>query len=208
MARIVGTTPPENVDIDLLSGDLEPGLHALLVQGLARSVASWLPARARTTRRDALVLLHEWDDLSESRQLTLRRFKKAYDGQVTGHLGKGRGQNRLAEQRAWAEAARLHVEWRWGAPWMIFTPPFTWVERLERDEDDDSPVVDPAADWRRERWVQRKQNEKWASIIDVWLLRSRHSARTSHCAFPRTCDPDTFGGFTLGAFSAHSWRSA
>jgi len=190
LARIVGTTP-ENVDIDLLSGDLEPGLHALLVQGLARSVASWLPARARTTRRDALVLLHEWDDLSESRQLTLRRFKKAYDGQVTGHLGKGRGQNRLAEQRAWAEAARLHVEWRWGAPWMIFTP-FTWVERLERDEDDDSPVVDPAADWRRERWVQRKQNEKWASIIDVWATSIAPQRKDVSLRLPRTCDPDTF----------------
>jgi hypothetical protein len=205
-ARIVGTTP-EVVEIDLTGGVLEPGLHALLVQGLARSVASWLPARARMTRYDALVLLQEWEYLSEPRQLTLRRFKKAYDSQVTGHLGEALGRNRRAEQRAWAEAARLHVEWRWGVPWMIFVP-FTWVERLERDEDDNGLVVDPAADWRRERWVQRKQNEKWADIIDVWATSIAPHRKDVSLRLPRASDPDTFGGFTLGAFSAHSWRSA
>ncbi|RNL62694.1 SIR2 family protein [Nocardioides marmoriginsengisoli] len=204
--RIVGTAP-EVVDIDLTGGIPEPGLQGLLVQGLAKSIASWLPARARMTRHDALVLLHEWEDLSEPRKHALRRFKKAYDGQVTGHLGEGRGLNRRGEQRAWAEAARVHVEWRWGVPWMIFVP-FTWVERLERDEDHEMMVVDPAADWRRERWVQRKQNETWAGIIDVWATSIAPHRKDVSLRLPRACVPDTFGGFTLGAFSAHSWRSA
>lgn len=203
-ARVVGTAP-DIIDVDLTSDLLEPGLHALLVQGLSRAVASWLPGRPRATRNDALVLLHEWEELSDHRQRALRDFQMAYDGQVTGNLAESRGLNARGERRAWAEAVRLHVEWRWGHPWMIFVP-FTWVERLERDEGDMS--VDPAAEWRRERWVQRKQNEKWSDIIDVWATSIAPHRKDVVLRLPRASDPEAFGGFTLGPFSAHSWRSA
>lgn len=204
-AHIVGTQP-EIVDVDLTSGELEHGQHALLTQGLTRTIAGWLPAKPRITRRENLVLLQEWDNLSDGRRATLRRFETAYDGQVTGQLSQAHGSNFRGERRAWSEAVRLHVEFRWGVPWLIFAP-YTWVDWLDRDEDDED-TIDPAAEWRRERWVQRKKNEKWAELIDAWATSIAPDRKAATLHLPRGAAGDTFGSFEIGPFSAFSWRSS
>jgi len=204
-AQIVGAKP-EVVEVDLISGELEPGLHALLTQGLTRAIAGRLPAKPRVTRRESLVLLQEWDNLSDGRLATLRKFKKAYDGHVTGRLSQAHGSNFHNERRSWSEAVRLHVEFRWGIAWLIFSP-FTFVEWLKRDEDDEE-TIDRAAEWRRERWVQRKKNEKWAELIDAWATSIAPDRKAATLHLPRGTAGDTFGSFEVGPFSAFSWRSS
>lgn len=204
-ARIVGADP-EVVEVDLTSGELEPGQHALLTQGLTRTIASWLPAKPRVTRRENLVLLQEWDNLSGGRLETLRKLKKAYEGHISGQLSQAHGSNFHGQRRSWSEAVRLHVEFRWGMPWLIFSP-FTFVDWLERDEDDEE-TIDPAAEWRRERWVQRKKNEKWADLIDAWATSIAPDRKAATLHLPRGAAGDTFGSFEIGPFSAFSWRSS
>lgn len=204
-AQIAGATPT-TVEIDLTGGSLTPGLHAILVEGLTRALCSVIPGHPRNGRRESEVILKEWDDLDEDRLRVLRAFKTAYGGRIEGALPASRGLNRLGEPRAWAEAVRLNVEIRWGAPWMIFSP-YTWVERWERPKDkvDD---IDPASEWRRERWVQRKKNEVWANLIDTWATSISPGRMPTTLPLPRAADGDSFGGFTLGPTSAYSWRSS
>lgn len=196
---------PESVDVDLTGGPLDSGIHALLVDGLTRAVAAALPARPRTTRRENLVLLAEWGDLDAPRREALALFKKTYDGRLEGTLPAKYGNNRRGKSRAWAEAARIHVEFRWGKPWLIFTP-FTWVEPRARSEREKSPV-DPVGEWVRERWVARKKNETWAGLIDAWC--SAVAPGRSECTLPltRAAAGETFGGFRIGPTSAYSWRA-
>lgn len=205
-ARIAGTTP-QKVDIDLTGETLAPGLHALLVEGLTKALCSVVPGRARNGRRESHVILKEWDDLDGDRLQVLRTFKDAYGGgRVEGVLSATYGSNRFGERRAWAEAVRINVEFRCGTPWLIFSP-YTWVERWERPEDqlDD---IDPASEWRRERWVLRKKNEVWANLISTWAIAISPGRSSNTLPLPRSADGDTFGVFTLGPNSAYSWRSS
>lgn len=204
-ATIVGSRP-DVFDVDLTSGELEPGLHALLAQGLTRTIAGRLPAKPRITRRENLVLLQEWDDLRKDRLAILRKFKAAYEGQITGQLSAAHGSNLHGERRAWSEAVRIHVEFRWGVPWLIFAP-FTFVDWLERDQDDNE-TIDPAAEWRRERWVKRKKNERWADLIDAWATSIAPYRKAATLSLPRGAAGNTFGSFEIGPFSAFSWRSS
>ena len=88
-----------------------------------------------------------------------------------------------------------HVDGRW---WCGFEP-YTFVPipmvTAPHEADPDTPVahnldpmgarpdrrVDPAADWRRERWAQR-YNRNWAGIIDAWaqiLTATRNGTRSA-----------------------------
>ena len=204
-SRLVGQHA-DVINVDLTSEELKPGQHALLVDGLARAIAKALPARHRTTRRDNEVILGEWADLTPERSQLLRAFKNAYGGHVTGRLNARYGPDRDGQQRKWAEAVKLHVEFRWGLPWLIFSP-YTWVDRWERtkDELEDS---DPASEWRRERWVQRKKNEKWAELIEAWTTAIAPGRKAAALDLPRAAHPQTFGGFRIGSTSAYSWRAS
>lgn len=205
-ARIAGSTP-EMVDIDLTGDALAPGLHALLVEGLTKALCSVIPGLPRNGRRLSQVILKEWDDLDDHRLHALRAFKDAYGGgRVEGVLPETHGSNRFGERRMWAEAARINVEFRSAAPWLIFSP-YTWVERWERP-DDQLDDIDPASEWRRERWVQRKKNEVWANLISTWATSISPDRVPTTLALPRSAGGDTFGGFTLGPNSAYSWRSS
>ncbi|WP_183097366.1 SIR2 family protein [Nocardioides pelophilus] len=195
----------EVVDLDLTSGVLEPGPHALLVDGLTRAIAKALPAWPRITRRHNEVVLEEWDDLTPERTELLQMFKNVYGGHVAGRLIDRYGPDRDGQPRRWAEAVRLHVEFRWGLTWLIFSP-YTWVDRWERsDEQQDEP--DSASEWRRERWVQRKKNEKWAELIQAWTTAIAPGRKAASLRLPYAADPKTFGGFRVGATSAYSWRA-
>jgi hypothetical protein len=194
---------PELISIDLTSGEVEPGLHALFVQGLTRTIAGHLRARPLITRRENLILLQEFDDLRDSQRQTLERFKAAYEGPINGHLNTSHGLNVHGQPRAWSEAVSLHLEFRWGAPWLIFSP-HTWVERRPREV----AGIDPASEWRRERWVQRKKNEKWAQLIDTWAGAIAPERATATLPLPRAADPEAFGAFQVGPFSAFSWRAS
>lgn len=194
------------VDVDLTSGELEAGQHALLVDGLTRAIAKALPARHRTTRRDNQVILGEWAEPTPERAQLLHAFKSAYGGHVTGRLNTRYGPNRDGQQRKWAEAVKLHVEFRWGLPWLIFSP-YTSVDRWERTEDE-LEELDPASEWRRERWVQRKKNEKWAELIEAWTTAIAPARKSASLGLPRAAHPQTFGGFRIGSTTAYSWRAS
>lgn len=204
---LIAGTAPETVDIDLTGTALSPGLHALLVEGLTRAMCSVLPGLPRNGRRESQVILKEWDDLDGDRLRVLRAFKASYGGgRVEGLLPATHGSNRLGERRAWAEAVRVNVEFRYGTPWLIFSP-YTWVERWERP-DDQLGAADPAGEWRRERWVLRKKNEVWAELISTWATSISPGRSPNTLPLPRSADGETFGGFTLGPTSAYSWRSS
>lgn len=76
-----------------------------------------------------------------------------------------------------AEAVRIRLE-RHGEQWWCVFDPFTWVDlpRTDRAADPNhdpqsgrsrKAAVDPAADWRKQRWA-RRYNPKWSTILDAW----------------------------------------
>jgi hypothetical protein len=198
--------PVETRTIDLTSAVPDPGLHALALEGLTKTLSARLPTRPRNTRREYAIILTEFDDLDERRQETLAAFKRAYGGHVHGHLRPSDyGSNRDGEPRAFAEAVRLNLEHRWGLSWLIFTP-FTWVERWERPEDQ-LDAFDPVNDWIRERWVARKKNETWADLIAAWTLAITPQRRETPLRLTRALGGDSFGEFRLGPTSAYSRRA-
>lgn len=78
-----------------------------------------------------------------------------------------------------AEALRIRMEQSAGRWWCVFDPfTFVLVPRQEASEEGSEDVgvfawavrdgLNPAADWVRERWVQR-YNRRWNNIIDAWF---------------------------------------
>lgn len=195
----------EERTIDLTSGPLDPALHALALEGLTKALGVALPARSFVTRRDYVVRLVEWEDLTPERTETLTMFRDAYGGQIGGRLDKRYGLNRDGEPREYAEAVRLHFEHRWGLPWLTFTP-FTWVERWE-DAEDEQAAVAGVNDWNRERWVARKQNETWSQLIATWTVAMAPNGRPGNLPLTRALDGRRFGRFVVGPTSAYSRRA-
>ncbi|MFC4630099.1 SIR2 family protein [Promicromonospora alba] len=202
--KLAGATAEERT-IDLTSGPLEPGLHALALEGLAKALGVALPARSLVTRRDYVVRLVEWDKLTPERAKALTAFREAYGGQITGRLAKKYGLNRDGEPREYAEAVRLHLEHRWGLAWLTFTP-FTWVERWET-ADDEQEAIAGVGEWKRQRWVARKQNETWSRLIATWTAAMAPEPRPSNLPLTKALDGRRFGRFTLGPTSAYSRRA-
>lgn len=204
-AALAGS-PAETKPIELTSGPLEPGLHALTLEGLTKALSAALPARPQISRREYAVLLAEWPDLSEDRSDALDAFKTAYQGDIGGSLAVAKyGINRDGGPRTYAEAIRLHLEFRWGLPWLIFNP-FTWIEQREAFADR-TENVDPVGDWIRERWVARKQNETWARLIDTWCTAIAPKGQESFVPMTRALGANRFGSFRIGPVSAYSRRS-
>lgn len=202
--ELVGTDVEERT-IDLTSGPLDSGLHALALEGLTKALGVALPARSFVTRRDYVVRLVEWEDLSAERAEALRMFRSAYGGQIGGRLDRKYGLNRDGEPREYAEAVRLRFEHRWGLPWFTFTP-YTWVERWETTEDEQAAVAG-VNDWNRERWVARKQNETWSQLIATWTVAMAPNGRPGHLPLTRALDGHRFGRFVVGPTSAYSRRA-
>jgi len=202
--KLAGTTVEERI-VDLTSGPLDSGLHALALEGLAKALGAALPARSLVSRGDYVVRLVEWDDLSPERAEMLTAFRNAYGAGVVGRLDKRYGLNRDGESREYAEAVRLHLEHRWGLQWLTFTP-YTWVERWET-VDDEQAAVAGVNEWNRERWVARKQNETWSRLIATWTSAMAPHGSPGYLPLTRALDGRRFGQFVIGPTSAYS-RSA
>lgn len=196
----------EVVDIDLMAADLDSGRQALLADGLTKAVAKAVRGRPLVSRRSHEVVLAEWEDLTPDNAALLARFKGIYGGSVAGHFNLSFGRSREGKPRRWAEGVRLHVEFRWGRPWLIFYP-YTWVERRDPAEDA-SGTPDRTKEWRRDRWARRKKNEMWANYIECWTEALAPNRRDAVLALPRSASSNTFGGFTIGSTSAYSWRAS
>jgi hypothetical protein len=198
-------TKPETRDIKLTTAPVDPGVHALALEGITKALCSQLPTRPRSTRRENALLLTEFEDLDLERAEVLRSLRSAYDKRTDGTLNPQYGPNQHGAPRAYAEAVRLHLEHRWGWSWLIFTP-FTWVERWERPEDQ-RHTPDPVNDWLRERWVGRKKNETWAQLIAAWTEAITPGRQETVVRMPRALGGATFGEFRLGNVSAYSRRA-
>lgn len=203
-SKLAGTDVEERA-IDLISGPLDPGLHAFALEGLTRTLGVALPAQSFVTRRDYVVRLVEWEDLSPKRVAALTMFRDAYGGEIGGRLNKRHGLNRDGEPRRYAEAVRLHFEFRWGLPWLTFTP-YTWVERWE-DGADEQAAVAGVNDWNRERWVARKQNETWSQLIAAWTAAMAPDGRPGNLPLTKAMNGHRFGRFVVGPTSAYSRRA-
>lgn len=167
----------------------------LLYDALVRSLASLRPLIPRYKRSGHSVVVaapREGGDPERARrdQQALARLRQAYGGELTGTVP---GLDLQFQEGVFLKLD--HVDGRW---WCGFEP-YTFVPipmvTAPHEADPDTPVahnldpmgarpdrrVDPAADWRRERWAQR-YNRNWAGIIDAWaqiLTATRNGTRSA-----------------------------
>ncbi|WP_299056765.1 SIR2 family protein [uncultured Nocardioides sp.] len=196
----------EQCDIDPLAETATTIERALVYEALARGLARGLPVQARirdsghrlivnTTRNDA----PESERKGPARALLARAYGDPLTGQCPANLGRGAD----GRPRRFAESVELALEWRLGALWLLFIPR-TWVSALP-PADRQRGSGDPASAWRKERWVDRR-NEKWAAIIDAWAKVLAPVERTEVSVLPSgLTDRDLVGGrFILGKTTAYS----
>jgi hypothetical protein len=160
---------PEVVPFQGLSGDANSLHRSLALQALALGLARRLPMRAVTRPQQTHLVVrpidqsrHESDPAGRARELLLRAYGESLTGTAPASLGKGPD----GAPRVWAEGVRLSLDWRLDRLWLLFVP-FTWVSRPAISTDTRNGRGDPASAWRKERWVNRR-NERWAEIIDAW----------------------------------------
>ena len=91
-----------------------------------------------------------------------------------------------------------------GVLWLLFVP-HTWVSPTEDQIDTRHGIGDPATAWRKERWVNRR-NEKWAAIIAAWAKVMAPEERTTLPVLPEgLAGRDLTGGqFVLSKTTAYS----
>lgn len=200
------------VDINPLADTAESDVMALASEALVRGLARTLSAKASIrSRGNHLRLISVRKDEPDHIGAIRAQLAGAYGEALTGEVPVRFGRNPDGAPRAFAEAIKLRLERAAGGLWLVFTP-FTWTEEsaeaaAARDQRV-APPADPASDWKRERWVKRKRNERWAAIIDAWAraLAPNRPTTTVHVLAKALADqPGTEGGqFALGAITAYS----
>ncbi len=195
------------VDIDPTAPDAQTPERALIYESLTRGLARDLPVQPRI--RDSghrLIVLPENSDRPDSaKQSSVRKLlSTAYGEPLVGQCPLNLGRGRDGQARRFAESVELSLEWRFGVLWLLFVPR-TWVSALPHDGRPKGPQGDPASAWRKERWVNRR-NEKWAEIIDAWAKALAPADRTEIAVLPTgLSDRDLVGGFfVLGKTTAYS----
>ena len=133
----------------------------LVYDALVRALARGTPLIPSLRSRGHLLFVRQPDrSRDDERALRDREQLKvlgnAYDAPLTGRV-PGIG-------LPFAEAVAIRLEHRLEQWWCVFDP-FTWVDFGHGEVSKD--VKDAAADWRRERWAQRR-NKVWAKIVDAW----------------------------------------
>lgn len=185
---------------------------ALTAEALARALARRLPAKATVRDRGCnLRIVPAREDEPGPLVDTRARIAAGYDEPLTGVLPARLGMREDGAPRAFAEAVRLRLDRAAGGLWLVFVP-FTWTdepaEAAQARRAGRPRPPDPAGDWKRERWVRRKRNDRWAEIIDAWGgALSPHRPVTTIHVLPRAAagEPDAEGGaFALGATTAFS----
>lgn len=194
-------------DIDPSAQGAPTPERALIYEALARGLARDLPvqARIRDSGHRLIVTPEKPDRPDSSRQAEARALlANAYGESLTRQCPPGLGRGRDGHPRRFAESVELTLEWRLGVLWLLFVPP-TWVSALPREDRPKRPQGDPASAWRKERWVNRR-NERWAAIIDAWAKAIAPDDRTAVQVLPAgLTERDLVGGqFVLGKTTAYS----
>lgn len=205
---------PTGVDIDPLAGNARAHITGLVGEALVRGLARRLPVRPIIRDRGSgnrLVVVSGGGDESDHNRCIRDRFAAAYGGPLTGTLPPRLGTSPDGNSRSYAEGVRMRLERAVETVWLVFVP-FTWTEataEMAAAARAGAPrPVDPAGDWNRERWAQRRRNETWAVILAAWadsLAPDRPTTRI-HALSRRTADQQdaTGGAFALGAVTAYS----
>lgn len=202
------TSAPTEIAIDCYRDDAPTLERAVTSEALTRGLARRLPVRARIRDRGhQLVINAATADRPDSAPQAAARqaLAQAYGDPLTGlcHTNLGRGPD--GKHRTFAESVRLNVEWRRDQLWLLFVP-HTWVSPLDRAADAGrARMGDPASAWRKERWVNRR-NERWSAIIAAWASILAPDAETKIAVLPPGPDSDTIvrQEFVLSNTTAYS----
>ena len=203
------TARPTEVTIDCQRQDAPTIERALAYEGLTRGLARRLPTRAAIRQRGQHQLRvrpidNQRPDNAE--QASARAaLQQAYGDPLTGLCPASLGRGPDGRRREFAESVRLNVEWRLGVLWLLFVP-HTWVSPPEGGKGPGRVAVgDAASAWRKERWVNRR-NERWAAIIGAWASIIAPDPQTTVPALPPGLPyHDLVGGdFILAQTTAYS----
>lgn len=197
---------PSEVTIDCHRKDAPTLERAVTYEALTRGLARRLPVRALIRDRGhKLVVKAARNDRPDSTaQATAREtLVRAYGDPLTGACPTSLGRGRDGQRRSFAEGVRLNVEWRLDQLWLLFVP-YTWVSPVDRTSDA-GRSGDPASVWRKERWVNRR-NEKWAEIIAAWASILAPDPQTRIAALAPGPDNDAIVSqeFVLSSTTAYS----
>lgn len=197
---------PSGVTINGHREDAPTLERAVTSEALTRGLARRLPVRALIRDRgQQLVVRAASADRPDSaahasaRQVLIRAYGDPLTGACPNNLGRGPD----GQRRIFAEGVRLNVEWRLDQLWLLFVP-HTWVSPVDRTNNA-GRVGDPASAWRKERWVNRR-NEKWAEIIAAWASILAPEAETKIAVLPpgRESDVIVSQEFVLSSTTAYS----
>ena len=202
--------PPSEVPIDCHRADAPTIERALIDEAITRALARRLPTRATVRDRgrgNQLRIRPPDDQRPDSAQQAAARklLMEAYDdATLTGVCPASLGLGPAGKPREFAEAVRLNIEWRLNVLWLIFVP-HTWVSPVARRDGGPTVTGDPASAWRKERWVNRR-NERWAAIIAAWAKVIAPDPETRISVLPSgLTQPDLVGGeFVLASTTAYS----
>jgi hypothetical protein len=202
------TGAPAEIAIDCHREDASTLERAVAYEALTRALARRLPARAliRDRGHQLLVTAVSVDRPDSQLRADARQaFAQAYGAPLTGICPTSLGKGPDGHRRTFAEGVRLNVEWRLDQLWLLFVP-HTWVSPLDRPNGSGrSTTGDPASAWRKERWVNRR-NERWAAIIAAWAAALAPDAETRIAVLPPSRDADTIVSqeFALSRTTAYS----
>jgi len=200
------TATPSEVTINCHRDEAPTLERAVTSEALARGLARGLPVRAliRDRGHQLLVKPLSTDRPDSARQASARQtLIRAYGDPLTGLCPANLGRGPAGQRRSFAEGVRLNVEWRLEQLWLLFLP-HTWVSPVDRSNNA-GRGGDPASAWRKERWVNRR-NEKWAEIIAAWASVLAPDPETRIAVLPPGPDADAVVSqeFVLSSTTAYS----
>lgn len=201
-------TAPAEIAIDCHRQDTPTLERAVAYEALTRALARRLPARALIRDRGHQLLVTAVTVNRPESQLhadVRKALAQAYGDPLTGICATNLGKGPDGHRRTFAEGVRLNVEWRLDQLWLLFVP-HTWVSPLNRPNGSaHSATGDPASAWRKERWVNRR-NERWAEIIAAWAAALAPDIETRIAVLPPSPDADTIVSqeFALSRTTAYS----
>jgi SIR2-like domain len=185
-------TPPSETTLDCHREDAQTLERAVTYEALTRALARRLPARALIRDRGhQLVVTSATVDHPDSlfQAVARKTLADAYEDPLTGLCSSKEGRGPDGQLRTFAEGVRLNIEWRLDQLWLLFVP-HTWVSPINRPNGvERSMTGDPASAWRKERWVNRR-NEKWAAIIAAWASVLAPEPETKIAVLPPSPDGD------------------
>jgi hypothetical protein len=202
------TAAPSKVSIECHREDAPTLERSVAYEALARGLARRLPARAIIRERGHQLVItppinHRPDNPEQAD--ARRTLAEAYGDPLTGVCPTNLGRGPDGQRRAFAEGVRLSIEWRFDQLWLLFVP-HTWVSPRERtDGVGRSATGDPASAWRKERWVNRR-NERWAAVIAAWAAVIVRSPESKIAAVPPGREGDDIAAqeFVLSRLTAYS----